>query len=61
MDAEQRIFSQSLLSLPKIKIADVVRLVDKFQGEVKRSKLDKGYNSFLNNSFLITNVSMLAS
>lgn len=46
MDAEQCIFSQSLLSLPKIKIADVVHLVDKFQGEVKRSKLDKGYKFF---------------
>lgn len=40
------IFSQSLIHLPTIRIADVVHFVDSFQLDVRRSKLDKGYKFF---------------
>lgn len=40
------VFSQSLIHLPTLRIADVVRFVDRFQGDVRRSKLDKGYTFF---------------
>lgn len=54
MDPEQPVTIKSLLSLPKVTIADFVRFVDKEKG--KGQSWTRDINSFSGNLFLIVKV-----